>query len=125
MKKICSVEGCEKPHHCKGMCATCYHRILQRKIRYGRETLIRRENGTGSVLKGYIYIQKDGKKKMEHVSIAEKALGKPLPKGAEVHHVDGNKANNNPTNLVICPNRAYHMLLHKRMRDRSKNGQQD
>lgn len=51
-----------------------------------------------------------------HVLIAEKVLGKPLPIGADVHHADGNRANNANSNLVICPNRKYHMLLHMRMR---------
>lgn len=52
----------------------------------------------------------------QHVAIAEAALGKPLPRGAEVHHVDENPANNAPGNLVICPSAAYHKLLHQRQR---------
>lgn len=51
-----------------------------------------------------------------HVAIAEKALGKPLPHGARVHHADENKANNKNSNLVICPNHTYHMLIHQRLR---------
>lgn len=50
----------------------------------------------------------------EHVVIAEKALGCLLPDKAEIHHVDGNKSNNNNRNLVICNDRAYHILLHCR-----------
>ena len=51
-----------------------------------------------------------------HIPICEKALGKSLPVGAEVHHIDENKANNSHNNLVICESRAYHRLLHRRMR---------
>jgi hypothetical protein len=53
---------------------------------------------------------------LEHVLIVEAALGKYLPAGAEVHHVDGNSLNNSRRNLVVCPSRAYHKLLHVRQR---------
>lgn len=52
-------------------------------------------------------------KKREHVAMAEKALGKPIPNGAEVHHVNGSK-DSGP--LVICQDRSYHGFLHRRMR---------
>lgn len=52
----------------------------------------------------------------EHVFIAEQALGHYLPDGVEVHHVDENPRNNTRTNLVICQDQAYHMLLHRRAR---------
>ena len=58
----------------------------------------------------------DGKSKREHIVIAEKILGRPLPAGAVVHHVDEDKTNNRNDNLVICPDRAYHNLIHRRMR---------
>jgi hypothetical protein len=51
-----------------------------------------------------------------HVAVAEEALGKPLPKGAIVHHVDGDRHNNDPRNLVVCQDRAYHNLIHRRER---------
>jgi len=52
----------------------------------------------------------------EHILVAEKILAKQLPKNAVVHHVDGVKLNNSPNNLVICEDRAYHLLLHRRER---------
>jgi hypothetical protein len=53
---------------------------------------------------------------LDHVLVAEAALGKALPAGAEVHHVDENTLNNAGRNLVICQDRAYHKLLHARTR---------
>lgn len=51
---------------------------------------------------------------LEHLALAFKALGKPLPEGAEVHHVNGKKADNRPQNLVVCQDHEYHHLLHLR-----------
>lgn len=55
-----------------------------------------------------------------HVLRAEKALGKPLPRGAVVHHADGSKANDAP--LVICQDSAYHNFLHKLLRVKRAGG---
>jgi hypothetical protein len=60
--------------------------------------------------------------KFESRRLAEKALGKPLPKGAVIHHIDGSSLNDIPTNLVVCPSHAYHMLLHARTRQLKKEG---
>jgi len=56
----------------------------------------------------------DGTVEAIHRLRAERALGKPLPKGAAVHHADGSKAIDAP--LVICQDARYHNLLHARMR---------
>ena len=52
----------------------------------------------------------------EHVLVAEAALGRYMPQGAEVHHVDGDRTNSAPKNLVICQDTKYHRLLHRRQR---------
>jgi hypothetical protein len=72
-------------------------------------------NGPKSRLDGYVGHNVAGRTKLEHVLVAERALGKPLPIGAQVHHWDRNRANNANENLVICPDQAYHRLLHRRM----------
>lgn len=56
-----------------------------------------------------------------HRRVVEQTYG-PLPRGAVVHHADGNPANNAPGNLVLCPSGAYHKLLHMRMRGRAATG---
>lgn len=52
----------------------------------------------------------------EHLIIVERVLKRPLPAGAEVHHVNEIKSDNRNTNLVICENHEYHALLHVRAR---------
>lgn len=52
----------------------------------------------------------------EHVVIASKAIGYPLPRRAQVHHVNEDPTDNRPSNLVICENQAFHRLLHMRTR---------
>jgi len=49
----------------------------------------------------------------EHVYKASLALGKPIPKGVQVHHIDENKKNNSNNNLLVC-SAAYHKLIHAR-----------
>lgn len=81
--------------------------------------------------KGYIEIKCEGHPRankgyvLEHILVAEKALGKQLPPGAEVHHANEIKTDNRPLNLVICPNTGYHNMLHKRINAKKKCGHAD
>ncbi|SRR6266403_1600339 len=79
-----------------------------------------RAKGTGTISTqgkySYIRHETGGITIAEHVRVAEKILGKRLPQGAVVHHIDENTLNNLPSNLVVCPSRAYHNLIHARMR---------
>jgi hypothetical protein len=51
---------------------------------------------------GYRVISRRGRAGLlEHRVVAEKMLGRPLGRDEIVHHVDGNRANNAPENLVV------------------------
>ena len=52
----------------------------------------------------------------EHILIAERAIGRPLPRSVPVHHVNEHKHDNRPENLVVCQDEKYHRLLHARAR---------
>ena len=113
----CSISGCGKPFKARGLCGSHY-----KLWRLNGDPLImkRAANGEGHKEKsGYIQFRAaNGRQgKRQHVLVAEKALGRELPNGARVHHANGIKSDNRPDNLVICPDEAYHMLLHKRIRE--------
>lgn len=78
-----------------------------------RAKLSRARFGTG---KGICYAKRKGKH--EHRSVMEWMLGRFLRPGEVVHHIDGNKRNNSPENLLLFPSQsahaAYHWWLKKR-----------
>ena len=107
---VCSVIGCDKRIEARGMCNMHYLRVKKTGTT-GPATPL--HDGKGALnAYGYLMVRRKG----EHVRVAESVLGKPLPPGAIVHHVDGDKVGNRPGNLVICPDRAYHNLIHARER---------
>ncbi len=71
---------------------------------------------------GYMYIWKPDHPRaaknyvMEHILVAEKALGKLLPDKVEIHHINEIRYENFNKNLVLCENLAYHKFLHVRLR---------
>jgi hypothetical protein len=111
----CTVPGCDKHQRCRGVCQYHYNRLWRHGDPISGGT--RAKNGEGTVnYHGYRLVHHEGKQRHEHIVVAERVLGKPLPPGAVVHHVDGDRLNNSPANLVICPDDAYHLLIHQRQR---------
>lgn len=114
--ELCKIEGCKNVvlTHETSLCKLHY----QRHHRYGRTENIISARGKGSLNNaGYRVISVDGQRIYEHIHLAEKALGRKLPAEAVVHHMNGNPSDNSiPFNLIICPDQAYHLLLHHRMK---------
>ena len=61
-------------------------------------------NNPRATQEGYVYT---------HVLIAEEKLGRYLTPDECVHHIDENKYNNNPENLMVFKSRADHSAFHK------------
>ena len=104
MSVLCAC-GCGKP--------VTYDRARPRRFIVGH-------NGRREIVTDYRKLRVGMTEERLHRVRAERALGHPLPAGAEVHHADGSKSETSP--LVICQDRAYHMLLHRRMRIRAAGG---
>lgn len=78
--------------------------------------------------KGGVYTSSDGYKmvyignqngkskwsnyRKEHLIIAEEKIGRPLKDNEIVHHIDGNKLNNNPDNLDVLSSESKHREAH-------------
>lgn len=65
---------------------------------------------------GYVY---------EHILVIEEKLGRQLKECEVVHHIDGNKLNNNADNLMLFNNNTEHLKHHwkeKRHRYTLKDG---
>jgi hypothetical protein len=48
---------------------------------------------------------------LEHILVWETTHGKPLPKGWVVHHLNGIKNDNRPSNLIGLPSKKHYLLL--------------
>lgn len=56
---------------------------------------------------GYVY---------EHILVLEKMLGRPVLPTEAGHHLDGNKLNNDPKNLVLFATNGMHIKFHMWLR---------
>ena len=48
----------------------------------------------------------------EHILVAEQKLGRYLKPGETVHHIDRNKRNNNPDNIIVFASNSDHISYH-------------
>ena len=112
---VCKIDGCTKPARRKasGICA-----MHEKRIRtYGdphyitpREDWLKAcRDAQPKEAKPATYKKLYGRH--EHRVVAEEMLGRPLERGEIVHHIDGNKHNNDPSNLQVMT-QADHLRIH-------------
>lgn len=67
---------------------------------------------------GYKKQMVEGKEVYEHRMVVERGLGRKLESHEDVHHIDGNKLNNDPNNLVVLSKRE-HTIIHDRVGEKN------
>ena len=74
---------------------------------------------------GYIRINIDGKRVLQHRRVMEQHLGRPLDKDERIHHINGDKTDNRIENLELQPNNGEHMKKYHNdgWKLRKKNGE--
>lgn len=115
----CSTAGCTTyTSRVSGLCLKHYKQQWYLK-KVGRTELLDRPSKGRWIHKvtGYVLVEHNHRLEYEHRVLAEKALGRPLPKGVVVHHMGAPDDNHGPFKLIVCPNQEYHFLLHKRMEE--------
>jgi len=103
--EVCRITNCLSPIHAKGLCPKHY----QRNRKTGttdRDPNWRAPNGTGHVCKdGYRRFNNPVGEQLEHRLVMEEHLGRELTRDENVHHINGQRADNRLVNLELWSTR--------------------
>ena len=55
-----------------------------------------------------------------HRLVMEKYIGRYLTADEVIHHKDGNRSNNNISNLQLCANQSEHIKIHRHLSERPR-----
>lgn len=79
------------------------------------------KGGRTHTAQGYILLrEKTRVSKLEHRVIMERHIGRKLNTEEVVHHIDGNRGNNDITNLMLFPSNSEHIKHHAKLRHDAK-----
>lgn len=63
----------------------------------------------------YVKVGNSGYGQNEHILVAEKKLGRKIGKKEIVHHIDEDKSNNDPDNLMVLRTSGDHTRIHSKI----------
>ena len=91
------------PRHNKGT-------IRNMLVKLGRKRTVRKGY---SIFNGYRVVFKNRKAVLEHRLVMSRILGRALTKNEIVHHIDFDRANNDPDNLDVLDDHSAHQDTHR------------
>jgi hypothetical protein len=99
---LCTVPGCQRQHSAKGLCKTHYER---QRTKGSLDAKPKRPAGEGTVASGYcVFVKHIGGKKVRIRRcrlVMEQKLGRKLRPEETVHHRNGIKTDDRPSNLEL------------------------